>query len=130
MAAEYKPSVGVMRPRAAGGSGAVSASRHTANDRVPSAYPLPSGGHGHENSPPRQREATSGQQDLAFPQVRTVEVAGIEPASGDAVPGILRVQPAVIFSAPTVTQASRGRAQSAKSPGNPTDEDYQQWLSR
>ena len=59
-----------------------------------------------------------------------VEVAGIEPASDDEVPGILRVQPAVIFSAPTVTQASRGRAQSAKSPGNPTDEDYQQWLSR
>ena len=59
-----------------------------------------------------------------------MEVAGIEPASDDEVPGILRVQPAVIFSAPTVTQASRGQAQSAKSPGNRTDDDYQQWLSR
>ena len=41
-----------------------------------------------------------------------VEVAGIEPASFVVHTGILRVQPAVIFSAPAVTQASCRRAQS------------------
>ena len=41
-----------------------------------------------------------------------VEVAGIEPASFGYVPGLLRVQPAVLFSAPAVTQASCRRAQS------------------
>jgi len=43
---------------------------------------------------------------------RNVEVAGIEPASFSTSPGLLRAQPAVCFSAPAVTQASRRRAQS------------------
>ena len=41
-----------------------------------------------------------------------VEVAGIEPASFGTSPGLLRAQPAVVFSAPAVSQASRRRAQS------------------
>ena len=41
-----------------------------------------------------------------------VEVAGIEPASFSTSPGLLRAQPALLFSAPAVTQASRRRAQS------------------
>jgi hypothetical protein len=41
----------------------------------------------------------------------TVEVAGIEPASFSTSPGLLRVQPAAIFSAPAVMQASCRRAQ-------------------
>jgi len=41
-----------------------------------------------------------------------VEVAGIEPASFSTSPGLLRVQPAVLFSAPAVTQASCRQAQS------------------
>src|SRR5262245_39629730 len=41
-----------------------------------------------------------------------VEVAGIEPASFSTSPGLLRAQPAVVFSAPAVSQASRRRAQS------------------
>jgi site-specific DNA recombinase len=41
-----------------------------------------------------------------------VEVAGIEPASFGSLPGLLRAQPAVFFSAPAVTQASCRRAQS------------------
>jgi hypothetical protein len=41
-----------------------------------------------------------------------VEVAGIEPASFSTSPRLLRVQPAVLFSAPAVTQASCRRAQS------------------
>jgi hypothetical protein len=44
--------------------------------------------------------------------VVVVEVAGIEPASFDGSSGLLRVQPAVHFSAPAVTQASCRRAQS------------------
>ena len=40
-----------------------------------------------------------------------VEVAGIEPASFGCVTGLLRAQPAVLFSAPAVTQASCRRAQ-------------------
>src|SRR5580693_10087581 len=43
---------------------------------------------------------------------RVVEVAGIEPASFSTSPGLLRAQPAVLFSAPAVTQASCRRAQS------------------
>jgi len=35
-----------------------------------------------------------------------VEVAGIEPASFDFISGLLRAEPAVLFSAPAVTQAS------------------------
>ena len=41
-----------------------------------------------------------------------VEVAGIEPASFGTSPGLLRAQPALLFSAPAVTQASHRRAQS------------------
>jgi len=41
-----------------------------------------------------------------------VEVAGIEPASFSTSPGLLRVQPAVLFSAPAITQARCRRAQS------------------
>lgn len=40
-----------------------------------------------------------------------VEVAGIEPASFNPKTGLLRAQPAVLFSAPAITQASRRRAQ-------------------
>jgi len=36
-----------------------------------------------------------------------VEVAGIEPASFSTSPGLLRAQPALLFSAPAVMQASR-----------------------
>src|SRR5262249_11697967 len=43
---------------------------------------------------------------------RLVEVAGIEPASFSTSPGLLRAQPALLFSAPAVLQASRRRAQS------------------
>lgn len=41
-----------------------------------------------------------------------VEMAGIEPASNGAKTGLLRVQSAVIFSAPAITRTSRRRAQS------------------
>ncbi len=41
-----------------------------------------------------------------------VEVAGIEPASFGIDTGLLRAEPAVVFSAPAVTQASCRRAQS------------------
>src|SRR5215470_12320685 len=41
-----------------------------------------------------------------------LEVAGIEPASFSTSLGLLRAQPAVVFSAPAVSQASRRRAQS------------------
>jgi len=41
-----------------------------------------------------------------------VEVPGIEPGSFGTGAELLRVQPAVLFSAPTITQASRRRAQS------------------
>jgi hypothetical protein len=40
-----------------------------------------------------------------------VEVAGIEPASFGTEAGLLRAQPAVLFSAPAISQASRRRAQ-------------------
>jgi hypothetical protein len=41
-----------------------------------------------------------------------VEMAGIEPASNGAEPGLLRVQSAVLFSAPEITRTSLRRAQS------------------
>lgn len=41
-----------------------------------------------------------------------MEVPGIEPGSFVGDQGLLRAQPAVFFSAPTVTQASCRRAQS------------------
>jgi DNA invertase Pin-like site-specific DNA recombinase len=40
-----------------------------------------------------------------------VEVAGIEPASSSASPGLLRAQLALLFSAPAITQARRRQAQ-------------------
>ncbi len=56
------------------------------------------------------------QAKITGPGVRAmtnlVEVAGIEPASFSTSPRLLRVQPAVLFSAPAVTQASCRRAQS------------------
>src|SRR5690606_41215381 len=45
----------------------------------------------------------------ALPAI-TVEVAGIEPASFNPKTGLLRAQPAVLFSAPAITQAKIGRA--------------------
>jgi hypothetical protein len=39
-------------------------------------------------------------------------MAGIEPASNGAESGLLRVQFAVLFSAPAITRTSRRRAQS------------------
>jgi len=41
-----------------------------------------------------------------------VEMAGIEPASNGAETGLLRVQSAVLFSAPEITPTSLRRAQS------------------
>jgi len=41
-----------------------------------------------------------------------VEMAGIEPASNGAEAGLLRVQSAVLFSAPEITPTSLRRAQS------------------
>lgn len=58
-----------------------------------------------------------------------VEVAGIEPASGGSEPGLLRAQSAALFSAPAITQTSRGRAQSPGSPRSAGDARYEQWLS-
>ena len=49
--------------------------------------------------------------DFRYPPA-LVEVAGIEPASFVVRTGLLRVQPAVLFSAPAVPQASCRRAQS------------------
>jgi len=60
---------------------------------------------------------------------RFVEVAGIEPASFSASPGLLRAQLAALFSAPAITQARRRQAQplfdvppgpAAGSGGNPS----------
>ena len=41
-----------------------------------------------------------------------VEVRGIEPLSFGTFPVLLRAQPALLFSAPAITQARRRRAQS------------------
>ena len=49
-------------------------------------------------------------EGLAFVRGR-VEVAGIEPASFSASPGLLRAQLALLFSAPAITQARRRQAQ-------------------
>jgi hypothetical protein len=56
----------------------------------------------------RQRRAS---WRLASTLAPGVEVAGIEPASFGIEAGLLRAQPAVLFSAPAITQASRRRAQ-------------------
>jgi hypothetical protein len=53
----------------------------------------------------------SRQSEVGRSKRRAVEVAGIEPASFGCVTGLLRAQPAVLFSAPAVTQASCRRAQ-------------------
>src|SRR6266852_9357286 len=61
----------------------------------------------------RARQLTPLGQEPGFRALNNlVEVAGIEPASFRTSPGLLRAQPAVLFSAPAVTQASRRRAQS------------------
>ncbi len=44
--------------------------------------------------------------------LHAVEMAGIEPASNGAEPGLLRVQSAALFSAPEITRTSLRRAQS------------------
>lgn len=65
---------------------------------------------------PVQETETNSLQDLfkvpGSSKSVMVEVAGIEPASFVGRTGLLRVQPAVLFSAPAVTQASCRRAQS------------------
>ena len=60
-----------------------------------------------------------------------VEVAGIEPASDDVEPGLLRAQLAALFLSPRdLASVSRKRAQLSKSPHSPDNEDCEQWLSR
>lgn len=60
-----------------------------------------------------------------------VEMRGIEPRSDGARPGLLRVQFASAFLGPGVSrEQGRRRAQSPKSPANPGNVDWQQWLSR
>lgn len=60
-----------------------------------------------------------------------VEVAGIEPASDDVEPGLLRVQSVMDFLGPHHSHGREGgRAQSARSPDPHTDDEDQQWLSR
>ena len=50
-----------------------------------------------------------------------VELAGIEPASSSADPGLLRVQSVLsLFSAPALAQTRRRQAQSGKSPDQPS----------
>jgi Transmembrane secretion effector len=50
-------------------------------------------------------------QAASLSEGRFVEVAGIEPASFSASPGLLRAQLALLFSAPAITQARRRQAQ-------------------
>ncbi len=75
----------------------------------------PAPGHPAPGHPaPRREEAptrTLAYQDEGSGKTHQVEVAGIEPASFSTSPGLLRVQPAVLLSAPAVTQASHRRAQ-------------------
>ncbi|EHM30223.1 hypothetical protein SPW_1339 [Streptomyces sp. W007] len=61
--------------------------------------------HGHEKaSAPRVNSRGGGLHGV-------VEMAGIEPASNGAEPGLLRVQFATLFSAPEVTRTSLRQAQ-------------------
>ena len=64
----------------------------------------------------KPRTTQRGRSGPRFPRTHfalaRVEMAGIEPASNGAEPGLLRVQFAVIFSAPAITRTSRRRAQS------------------
>ena len=56
-----------------------------------------------------------------------VEVAGIEPASADGKPGLLRVQCAMDFLGPSArTHTSTDRPSRVRVPGNPHDEGAQQ----
>ena len=60
-----------------------------------------------------------------------VEMGGIEPPSDGRTTGLLRVQLASVFLGPGVSrEQGRRRAQSMKSPKNPTDTGSQQWLPR
>ena len=59
-----------------------------------------------DNTKPRPRKAGARVTPVRMGS-QNVEVAGIEPASFSTSPGLLRAQPAVDFSAPAVTQASR-----------------------
>ena len=60
-----------------------------------------------------------------------VEMGGIEPPSDGRTTGLLRVQLASVFLSPGVSrEQGRRRAQSMKSPKNPTDTGSQQWLPR
>ena len=56
-----------------------------------------------------------------------VEVAGIEPASADGRPGLLRVQCAMDFLGPSArTHTSTDRPSRERVPGNPRDKGAQQ----
>ena len=56
-------------------------------------------------------------------------MGGIEPPSDGRTTGLLRVQLASDFLSPDVShEQGRRRAQSMKSPENPTDTSSQQWL--
>jgi len=56
-----------------------------------------------------------------------VEVAGIEPASADGKPGLLRVQCAMDFLGPSArTHTSTDRPSRVRVPGNPHDKGAQQ----
>jgi len=56
-----------------------------------------------------------------------VEVAGIEPASADGKPGLLRVQCAMDFLGPSArTHTSTDRLSRVRVPGNPHDKGAQQ----
>lgn len=60
----------------------------------------------------RERQRPRRFRDGASAHMGQVEMAGIEPASNGAEPGLLRVQSAVLFSAPEITPTSLRRAQS------------------
>jgi site-specific DNA recombinase len=65
----------------------------------------------HQNAKKRPTR-TLASSDEGSSKTHQVEVAGVEPASFSTSPGLLRAQPALLFSAPAVMQASRRRAQS------------------
>ena len=59
----------------------------------------------------KQRTPPVHDRAASLSEGRLVEVAGIEPASFSASPGLLRAQLALLFSAPAITQARRRQAQ-------------------